>query len=63
MTNIILDNITQAIINASDGGKTYTRLYEIYTSLIRHLHTFVREVNLSDEELQLGRNFLNQATC
>lgn len=62
MKNILLDNITQAVINHGDGGKAHPRLYEIYASLIKHLHAFVREVNLTEPELQMGRDFLNQAS-
>ncbi|MGL5076700.1 MAG: dioxygenase [Waterburya sp.] len=60
--NITLDTITQAVINHGDAGKSHSRLYEIYTSLIQHLHDFVREVNLTESELQEGRDFLNQAS-
>jgi hydroxyquinol 1,2-dioxygenase len=59
---IALDTITEAVINHGDRGKSHPRLYEIYTSLVRHLHDFVREVNLTESELQQGRNFLNQAS-
>lgn len=62
MKNITLDNITQAVINHGDGGKSHPRLYEIYTSLITHLHAFAREVNLTEAELQQGRDFLNRAS-
>jgi catechol 1,2-dioxygenase/hydroxyquinol 1,2-dioxygenase len=59
---IALDTITQAVINHGDCGKSHPRLYEIYTSLVRHLHDFVREVNLTQSELQQGRNFLNRVS-
>jgi catechol 1,2-dioxygenase/hydroxyquinol 1,2-dioxygenase len=62
MQKIALDTITEAVINHGDHGKSHPRLYEIYTSLIQHLHNFVREVNLTESELQQGRNFLNQAS-
>lgn len=62
MQNITLDTITQAVINHGDRGESHPRLYEIYTSLVRHLHDFVREVNLTESELQQGRDFLNQAS-
>lgn len=62
MQNITLDTITEAVVNHGDRGKSHPRLYEIYTSLVRHLHDFVREVNLTESELQQGRNFLNQAS-
>ena len=61
MKNISLENITQAVVNHGDQGKTHPRLHEIYASLVRHLHAFVREVNLTEEELQLGRDFLTRA--
>ncbi len=60
MTHISINNITEAVINHGDGGKTHPRLYQIYKSLIKHLHDFVREVNLTEQELDIGRNFLSQ---
>jgi protocatechuate 3,4-dioxygenase beta subunit len=62
MRHITLDTITQAVINHGDRGTSHPRLYEIYTSLIQHLHSFVREVNLTEPELQQGRDFINQAS-
>jgi hydroxyquinol 1,2-dioxygenase len=62
MQTITIDNITQAAIDRGDGGKTHPRLYEIYTILVKHLHSFVREVNLTEPELQQGRDFLNRAS-
>ena len=58
MAAINLDNITDAVINHGDRGATNPRLHEIYASLIRHLHAFQKEVNLSTEELEIGRQFL-----
>ncbi|NJM72339.1 MAG: hydroxyquinol 1,2-dioxygenase [Scytonema sp. RU_4_4] len=60
MKKTTLDNITQAVINSGDGGKTHPRLYQIYTSLVRYLHEFVQEVNLTNQELQVGLNFLTR---
>lgn len=62
MRNISLDTITEAVINHADRNIAPPRLYEIYTHLIQHLHDFVREVNLTEQELQAGRDFLNQAS-
>jgi catechol 1,2-dioxygenase/hydroxyquinol 1,2-dioxygenase len=62
MQNITLDTITETVINHGDRGKSHPRLYEIYTSLVQHLHNFVREMNLTEPELQQGRDFLNQAS-
>ncbi|MGP1667795.1 MAG: dioxygenase, partial [Rhodanobacter sp.] len=58
MAGITLDNITDAVINHGDKGKTNPRLHEIYASLVKHLHAFQREVNLTTEELEIGRRFL-----
>jgi hydroxyquinol 1,2-dioxygenase len=58
MPAITLDNITDAVINHGDQGKTNPRLHEIYSSLVKHLHAFQREVNLTTEELDIGRQFL-----
>ncbi|MBD2463496.1 hydroxyquinol 1,2-dioxygenase [Oscillatoria sp. FACHB-1407] len=62
MQNITLDTITQAVVNHGDRGKSNPRLHEVYASLVQHLHDFVREVNLTEPELQQGRDFLNQAS-
>lgn len=62
MKNITIDTITESVINHGDSGKTHPRLYEIYSSLIHHLHAFVREVNLTEQELQYGRDFINRAS-
>ncbi|MBW4693827.1 MAG: hydroxyquinol 1,2-dioxygenase [Lyngbya sp. HA4199-MV5] len=62
MKAITIDTITQAVINHGDGGKTHPRLYEIYTSLVKHLHAVVREVNLTQPELQEGRDFINRVS-
>lgn len=62
MKTITINNITQAVIDHGDGGKTHPRLYEIYTSLVKHLHAFVREVNLTQPELQQGHDFLNRVS-
>lgn len=58
MPAITLDNITDAVINHGDKGKSNPRLHEIYACLVKHLHAFQREVNLTTEELEIGRQFL-----
>ena len=58
MSAINLENITEAVINHGDGGKKNPRLHEIYSSLIKHLHAFQKEVNLTTEELEIGRQFI-----
>ena len=49
MRNLNQDNITQAVI-ASFANTTDPRLKQIMTSLVQHLHAFVREVKLTEEE-------------
>jgi hydroxyquinol 1,2-dioxygenase len=58
MTGITLETITEAVINHGDKGKTNPRLHEIYASLVKHLHAFQKEVNLTTAELDIGRQFL-----
>jgi hydroxyquinol 1,2-dioxygenase len=58
MAGITLENITDAVINHGDKGKKNPRLHEIYASLVKHLHAFQREVNLTTEELEIGRQFI-----
>lgn len=58
MAAINQDNITDAVINHGDRGASNPRLHEIYSSLVRHLHAFQKEVNLTTEELEIGRQFL-----
>lgn len=60
MRDISLDNITQAVIDHADPKQADPRLLQIYTSFIRHMHAFVREVRLTEPELQLGRRFFTQ---
>jgi hydroxyquinol 1,2-dioxygenase len=57
MRNLTEANLTDAVIaalaNADDA-----RLKEILTSLVHHLHAFIREVNLTEAEWLAGIQFL-----
>lgn len=57
MRNLDENTITSAVLarheNAGDG-----RLKTIATSLVRHLHAFAREVNLTEREWEQGIRFL-----
>lgn len=53
-------NFTQNVINAM-GPKTSPRMKEVMTSLIRHLHDFAREVDLTVDEWSEGVALLNWA--
>ncbi|TCW79555.1 hydroxyquinol 1,2-dioxygenase [Burkholderia sp. SRS-46] len=57
MRNLNEDTITQAVI-ASLGGCRDDRLLTIMTSLVQHLHSFVRDTNLTEAEWQAAIEFL-----
>ena len=52
-------NFTQNVINAI-GPKTSPRAREVLSSLIKHIHDFTRETELSVDEWMMGVQFLNQ---
>lgn len=57
MRNIDEHNITEAVIaRFADCGDA--RLKQIFTSLVTHLHDFVRETKLTEEEWMQGIQFL-----
>ncbi|KIW30042.1 uncharacterized protein PV07_05821 [Cladophialophora immunda] len=53
-------NFTQNVINAM-GPKTSPRMREVMTSLIKHLHDFAREIDLTVDEWAEGVQLLNWA--
>jgi catechol 1,2-dioxygenase/hydroxyquinol 1,2-dioxygenase len=55
--DITLSNITEAVITHADPKVADPRLLEIYTSFIRHMHDFVRDVRLTEPELMQARAF------
>jgi protocatechuate 3,4-dioxygenase beta subunit len=57
MQNLSEANITEAVIRTFDGTQN-ARLKEIMTSLVKHLHAFVRDVNLTEAEWLAGIQFL-----
>lgn len=60
MRNLTEENITEAVINTF--AKTENpRVKEILTSLVKHLHAFVREVELTEAEWLYGIQFLTRA--
>lgn len=46
---------------AAMGPKTDPRLRKVMTSLIRHVHDFAREVDLTVDEWMAGVNMINAA--
>lgn len=60
MRNLNEDNITQAVI-ARFANTPDPRLKEIVTSLVQHLHSFAREVRLTEDEWFKGIEFLTKS--
>jgi catechol 1,2-dioxygenase len=52
-------SITDVVLAAMEGAEN-PRLREIMAALVRHLHAFAREVRLTEEEFDLGIDFLNR---
>lgn len=60
MRNITVDNLTDAVIGAL-GKDIPARNREIIESLVRHIHTFCKEVNLTHKEWFAACEFLRRA--
>ena len=56
--NITLIHFTENVINAI-GPKATPRTREVMSALIRHVHDFAREVELSVDEWMMGVHFVN----
>jgi hydroxyquinol 1,2-dioxygenase len=52
------DSVTKAVLSELEGAKD-ARFKEIMSALIRHLHGFIREVRLSEEEFQKAAAYIN----
>jgi hydroxyquinol 1,2-dioxygenase len=57
MRNLTEANLTEAVTAAMAGAKD-ARTKEIMTGLVKHLHAFIREVNLTEAEWLAGIQFL-----
>jgi hydroxyquinol 1,2-dioxygenase len=57
MRNITKDNITD-VFNAYMAASTDARTREVMGSLVKHLHDFARDVNLTHDEWRTGIGFL-----
>jgi hydroxyquinol 1,2-dioxygenase len=60
MRNITEHNITEAVIARFEGCGD-VRLKEVLSTLVRHLHAFVRETQLTEAEWARGIRFLTEA--
>lgn len=62
MRNVTIDNVTDAVIGSlGKFGEIDERQREIMTSLLKHLHGFVKDVNLSHGEFLAACDFLARA--
>jgi hydroxyquinol 1,2-dioxygenase len=59
LRNLNEDTITQAVL-ARHADTPNPRLKEVMTSLVQHLHSFAREVKLTEDEWVQGIEFLTQ---
>ncbi|UXY24277.1 hydroxyquinol 1,2-dioxygenase [Streptomyces cynarae] len=59
MRDLTSDTITEAVISTMRDTKD-SRLAEILGSLVRHLHSFVRDVELTEDEWARGVDFLTR---
>ena len=57
MSNLTEQNLTEAVLAKLEGA-TDARFKQVMTSLIRHLHAFVRETELTEAEWFTGIQFL-----
>jgi protocatechuate 3,4-dioxygenase beta subunit len=57
MRNVTAENLTEAVV-ATTAPQTDARTREIVASLVRHLHAFVREIELQPDEWMAGIEFL-----
>lgn len=59
MRNLTEDTATEAVLQKLDGTED-PRLKAIMTSLVKHLHGFIREVEPTEEEWMAGIRFLTE---
>lgn len=62
MRNVTIDNVTDAVIGSlGKHGDITERQREIMTSLLTHLHGFVKDVNLNHDEFMAACDYLARA--
>jgi catechol 1,2-dioxygenase len=54
-----VDAVTPVVTAAMAGGSD-ARLHEIAAAFVRHMHAFAREVRLTEQEFEVGVDFLNR---
>ncbi|MDJ1009251.1 MAG: dioxygenase [Paracoccaceae bacterium] len=62
MRNVTIDNVTDVVVGSlGKSGEITDRQREIMTSLITHLHGFIKDVNMTHAEFLGACNFLARA--
>lgn len=54
------ENRSEAVVNSRMGGHVSPRLAELMTVLVKHLHAFVKEVELTQDEWAVAIDFLTR---
>lgn len=60
MTQYFSEATSAEVVTARTGANADPRLREVMTSLVRHLHAFAKEVELTQEEWDLAIDFLTR---
>lgn len=60
MSTYLSEEHSAATVNARMGDETDPRLKEIMTSLVEHLHAFIKDVELNEKEWGVAINFLTR---
>jgi len=61
MTKYFTEEGSVEAVNARMGAELNPRLREVMESLVRHLHGFIKEVEVTQEEWEIGIDFLTRA--
>lgn len=61
MTEYFTEQASAGVVNGRMGKDVSPRLAEVMTSLVKHLHAFAKDVNLTQEEWEIGIDFLTRA--
>ncbi len=54
-----VEDVTPVVLNAMEGAAN-PRLREVAAAFVRHMHAFAREVKLTEQEYDIGIDFLNR---
>lgn len=60
-SDYFMEEHSAEIVNARMGGNANPRLARVVSSLVRHMHVFAREIELTQEEWEVAIEFLTNA--